>query len=140
MVVRQSTGHDQTPKLLPTHLNRVKLHTCLHNIDGTQSTVGDGAADTTSSGTFQVVHHVIFRARRGRGEKDGSGKRRHGGGGGERLSKEEKVESLFAKDDEKGFACVVGRGDEDALAMLNVLIPTYKARYATEEGQTFSNG
>lgn len=51
----------------------------------------NGAADTTGSGTFQVVHGIIFGAGGGGGEEDGSRKRRHGGVGGVEDFDEEKV-------------------------------------------------
>ena len=43
-----------------THLDGVELDAGLHNIDGGEGAVGDGAADTTGGGTLEVVHEVVF--------------------------------------------------------------------------------
>jgi hypothetical protein len=45
-----------------TYLDRVELHTSLDNIDGCQSSVGDGAADTPCGGSLQVVHEIIVHS------------------------------------------------------------------------------
>jgi len=46
-------------------LDGVKLDTGLNNIDGAQGAVGDGAADTTSKGTLEVVREVVHGLLRG---------------------------------------------------------------------------
>ena len=43
----------------PTHLGGVKLDTGLHDIDRSKGAVGDGTADTTGGGTFEVIHEII---------------------------------------------------------------------------------
>ena len=55
---------------LVTHLDRVKLDTGLDDINGGQSTVGDGTADTTGGGTLQVVHEIILGSGRGRSQQN----------------------------------------------------------------------
>jgi hypothetical protein len=63
---------------LYTHLGRVKLDTSLDDINRGQSSVGDGAADTTSGSSLDVVHGVVPRKVGGRrGEENGSSSR-HG--------------------------------------------------------------
>ena len=42
-----------------THLDGVELDAGLHNIDGGEGAVGDGATDTTGGGTLEVVHEVV---------------------------------------------------------------------------------
>jgi hypothetical protein len=59
---------------LTTNLDGVKLYTSLYNIDGTQSSMGDGTTDTSSCSTLKVVHKVICLIFHRRGsEKYGSG-------------------------------------------------------------------
>ena len=41
-------------------LDGVKLDACLDDIHGTQRSMGDGAADTTSQRTLHVVHEVVL--------------------------------------------------------------------------------
>ena len=55
--------------------NRVELHACFNNVDGTEGSVGDGAADTTGGGTLEVVHQVMLDCDGGGGEEGGSGNR-----------------------------------------------------------------
>lgn len=45
-------------KLRDPYLSRIQLHTSFHHIDRRQCTVGDGAADSTSRSSLDVVHKV----------------------------------------------------------------------------------
>jgi hypothetical protein len=66
-----------------TYLDRVELDTSLDDIDWSESSVCEGAADTTRGSSLEVVHHVILGpVIFGRGQKNGTGcrrRRRHGG-------------------------------------------------------------
>lgn len=42
-----------------TYLDGVELDAGLHDIDGGEGAVGDGAADTAGGGTLEVVHEVV---------------------------------------------------------------------------------
>lgn len=53
-----------------TDLGGVQLHTSLNDIDRGQCSVCNGATDTSSSSSFQVVHQVIVLLGRGRGEQN----------------------------------------------------------------------
>ena len=67
-----SCGHTGT-----TYLNRVQLDTGLDDINGSEGSVGDGAANSTGGGSLQVVHEVILGSSRGGGKQNGSN-RAHG--------------------------------------------------------------
>ena len=43
-----------------THLDGVELDASLHNVDGGEGAVSDGAADTTGGGALEVVHEVVL--------------------------------------------------------------------------------
>lgn len=43
-----------------THLDGVELDAGLHNVDGGEGAVSDGAADTAGGGALEVVHEVVL--------------------------------------------------------------------------------
>ena len=54
-----------------TYLDRVQLHTGLHDVDGRKGSVSDGTANTAGRGTLDIVHGIILGERIGRrGEED----------------------------------------------------------------------
>jgi hypothetical protein len=58
-----------------TYLSRVELNTGLDDIDGCESSVGNGAAQSTTGGSLEVVHEVIVgrTSSRRRCQEDGVG-------------------------------------------------------------------
>lgn len=56
----------------PTYLGGVQLDSGLDDVDGSKGAVCDGAADTTSCSTFQIVHGIIFVPVGGGGKENGT--------------------------------------------------------------------